>query len=75
MSQNQKPMIGARVPLEWKQQISGICQESGKSESEVVQEAIAAYLGKTTIASVESMSRRVAALERKYQKLLGLMGS
>jgi predicted DNA-binding protein len=75
MSQNQKPMVGARVPLEWKQQILGICQESGKSESEVVQEAIAAYLGRTNVASVQSMNKRVIALERKYQKLLALVGS
>jgi hypothetical protein len=64
-----------RVPLEWKQQILGICQESGRSKSEVVQEAIAAYLGKTNVASVQSMNKRVIALERKYQKLLTLVGS
>jgi hypothetical protein len=32
-------------------------------------------LGKTTIVSVQLMSRRVAALEQKYQKLLGLTGN
>jgi hypothetical protein len=46
-----------------------------RSENKVVQEAIAAYLGKTPIASVQSMSKRVEALERKDQKLLAVLGS
>lgn len=39
MSQGQKPMVGARVPHSWKEQIETLCRESGKSESEIVQEA------------------------------------
>jgi predicted DNA-binding protein len=43
MSKGQKPIVGARIPHSWKDQIEGICQELGKSESAVVQEAIAQY--------------------------------
>jgi len=73
MSNGQRPMVGARVPHHWKEQIQSICHESGKSESEVVQEAIAQYLGVTDAGSVVSLSKRVAALERQYQKLVKLV--
>jgi predicted DNA-binding protein len=73
MSKGQKPMVGARVPHSWKDQIQSICTETGKSESEVVQEAIAQYLGKTDVNSVTSLNKRVSALERQYQKLVKLV--
>lgn len=73
MSNGQRPMVGARVPHHWKEQIQSICHESGKSESEVVQEAIAQYLGVTDTSSVMSLSKRVAALERQYHKLVKLV--
>ncbi len=69
MSKGQKPMVGARIDYSWKDQIDSIRQESGKTESEIVREALAAYLGKTDAASIMTMSKRLAALERKYQKL------
>ena len=55
MSTGQKPSVSARVPQDWKEQITTICQESGKSESEVVQEAIAQYLVKTDVNSITSL--------------------
>ena len=66
-------MVGARVPHSWKDQIEEICQESGKSESEVVQEALAQYLDITDAESVVSLAKRVAKLERQYQKLVKLV--
>lgn len=73
MSKGQKPMVGARVPHSWKDQIQSICNETGQSESEVVQAAIAQYLGRTDAHSVMSLNKRVAALERQYQKLVKLV--
>ena len=66
-------MVGARVPHAWMDQIEAICTESGKTTSEVVQEAIAQYLGQTNAGSVTSLAKRVAALERQYQKLVKLV--
>lgn len=68
-------MIGARVPHSWKDQIESICQETGKTESEVVQEAIAQYLDRTDLDSVESLMKRVANLERQLKKLAQLVTS
>jgi predicted DNA-binding protein len=75
MGKGQKPMVGARVPHVWKDQIQGICHETGKSESEVVQEAIAQYLGRTDLDSVESLIKRVATLERQLKKISQLVTS
>ena len=68
-----KPQVAPRIPYEWKEQIDQLCREKGKSASEVVSEAIALYLGKTSIDSVQSLSKRVGALERQYQKLVKLL--
>lgn len=73
MTKGQKPTVGARVPHSWKDQIEAICQASGKSESEVVQEAIAQYLHITDADSVMSLAKRVTKLERQYQKLVKLV--
>lgn len=66
-------MVGARIPHSWKSQLQVLCQEAGKSESELVQEAIAAYLGKTDVDSLTSMQKRLGALERQYKKLATLV--
>lgn len=66
-------MVGARIPHGWYEQIQDICQETGKSESEVVQEALASYLGQTDLESVQSMNKRLVNLERQYKKLVALV--
>lgn len=73
MSKGQKPMVEARIPHSWKEQLQGVCLETGKTESEVVQEAIAQYLGRTDLNSVMVLTKRVSALERQYQKLVKLV--
>lgn len=75
MSKGQQPMIGARVPHPWKDQIEGMCQATGKSESDIVREALAQYLDLTDLNSVESLSKRVASLERQLKKLAQLVTS
>ena len=69
MSKGQQPMVGARVPHPWKDQMEGITQETGKSESEIVREVLAQYLGHIDLNSVESLMKRVATLERQLKKL------
>jgi predicted DNA-binding protein len=75
MSKGQQPMVGARVPHSWKNQIDGITQETGKNESEIVREALAQYLDRTDLDSVESLMKRVAALERQMKRLAQLVTS
>ena len=65
----ESPMVGARVPQEWQQQIQAIANASGRKEAEVIREAIAQYLGKTDPVAVrgaiEDLQDRVANVERK----------
>lgn len=71
-------MVGARVPLDWQQQIIEIAQASGRKEAEVVREALAQYLGQTDPAAVKgalaSLEDRVASMERKLASLGRLVG-
>ena len=73
----EKPMVGARIPHEWKTQLEEIAQKSGRNASQVVYEAIAAYLGKdsaNTLANqVKVLAERVAALEQQQQGIRLLM--
>jgi RHH-type rel operon transcriptional repressor/antitoxin RelB len=66
-------MVGARVPLDWQQQISAIAAAAGRKEAEVVREALAQYLGQTDPAAVKGaiadLQNRVANLERKLAGL------
>jgi RHH-type rel operon transcriptional repressor/antitoxin RelB len=75
MGKGQQPMVGARVPHSWKNQISGITQETGKKESDIVREALAQYLDRTDPDSVDSLMKRVATLERQIKKLSQLVTS
>lgn len=62
--------VAGRVPESYKVQLQQIAQETGKTESELVKEAIAAYLGKTEPESVEKMSRRLTQLEKQVKTLI-----
>lgn len=74
----ESPMVGARVPQDWQQQIQEIAQATGRKEAEIVREALAQYLRKTDPSSVKgaltSLEDRVANLERKLAGLGRLVG-
>jgi RHH-type rel operon transcriptional repressor/antitoxin RelB len=74
----ESPMVGARVPQDWQQQISAIAASAGRKEAEIVRDAIAQYLGKTDPSSVKgaiaSLEDRVNNLERKLVGLGRLVG-
>lgn len=74
----ESPMVGARVPKDWQQQIQEIAQAAGRKEAEVVREALAQYLGKTDPSSVKGalalLEDRVANLEQKLAGLGRLVG-
>ena len=49
----ESPIVGARVPQGWQQQISAIAAAAGRKEAEIVREALGQYLGQTDPASVK----------------------
>lgn len=74
----ESPMVGARIPLTWQQQIKEIATVSGRREAEVVREALAQYLGQTDPFAVKGaladLEDRVTNLERKLVGLGRLVG-
>ncbi len=74
----ESPMVGARVPQDWQQQISAIALAAGRKEAEIVRDAIAQYLGKTDPSNVKGaiadLQERVVNLERKLAGLGRLVG-
>ena len=68
MSQN--PHVGCRIPPEWHQQILTVCETTGQTPSQVLQEAIALYLKRSKISTIRS---RLESLEEKVRKLAALL--
>ena len=68
-----KPIAAARIPHSWDEQIRAIANETGRTPSEVVKEAIGQYLEKTDLMGVASMSRRLTTLEKQVKKLVQLV--
>ncbi|NEQ29605.1 MAG: CopG family transcriptional regulator [Leptolyngbya sp. SIO4C5] len=69
----EKPLVATRVPHSWVAQIEELSQETGKSQSEIVREALSQYLGKTDPDAVATMARRLSKLEQQYKKLAQLI--
>ena len=69
------PMVGARVPQDFKHQISAIALAAGRKEAEIVREALGQYLNQTDPAAVKGaiadLQERVINLERKLGRLAG----
>lgn len=63
-------LVAGRVPQSYVDQLDKIGEATGKCQSELVREAIAAYLGKTEPEAVEKMSRRVGQLEKQMKALI-----
>jgi predicted DNA-binding protein len=63
-------LVAGRVPQSYVDQLDQIGEATGKCQSELVRDAIAAYLDKTEPESVEKMTRRLAKLERQVKALL-----
>ncbi|MEA5449455.1 ribbon-helix-helix domain-containing protein [Leptolyngbya sp. CCNP1308] len=63
-------LVAGRVPQSYVDQLDKIGAETGKCQSELVRDAIAAYLDKTEPEAVEKMSRCVAQLEKQVKALI-----
>ncbi|MEC4887696.1 MAG: ribbon-helix-helix domain-containing protein [Scytonema sp. PMC 1070.18] len=66
----QKTTVGVRLPQDYLEEIDAICQATGKSRSDVLLEAVAAYIGKeltsgSVQSTLEQLQSRVDLLEKK----------
>lgn len=57
-------MIGTRIPQDWVAKIDAVCEETGLTRSQVVMEAIAAYLEKPEVNTVNNIQTRLTAVEK-----------
>ena len=60
------PMVGARIPQEYIEEIDALSQATGRSRSQIILEAVEAYLGKESGGNVQS---ELAALRRDVEDL------
>jgi predicted DNA-binding protein len=67
------PTVGSRIPHALHDKLQALSQETGASFSQIVRDALSAYVGMHTPESAESLAKRVAALERKVAKLTQLV--
>ena len=62
-----RPMVGCRVPPDWKARLEALAAESGRNTSQVVYEAIATFLEEGTQGpsktTAQDLQRRLEALE------------
>lgn len=67
------PVVGGRIPHHLNDQLQAFCQQTGKTQSDVIRDALSAYLGVNSPESIESLQKRVASLEQQYKKLAQLV--
>ena len=70
-----KPNIGARLPHDVYSELLRVKDATGKSESQLINEAIAAYLGVKTAATVpdrvSQIETALAEVQQQVQTILG----
>ena len=64
-----KIVVSSKIDSDLKKWLQDICEETQKSESELIRDALLAYAKKTNPNSVRSMARRVGALEQDVRQL------
>lgn len=69
------PMIGARCPNEWQAKIKELAKLTGRTDTQIIREAISQYLGINTPSAVkgllDSHEERLCKLEAKLRHLAG----
>ena len=67
------PSVSCRIPSDWKIELEQMAQQSGRTQAQVMYEAIACYLGKTEAVTLAARTRalevRLAALESQVHGL------
>lgn len=65
----ESPTVGVRIPSEWLEEINALCDQTGKTKTQVVLEALGHFLGKSTVSELDSklgaIHERLEALEKK----------
>lgn len=66
----ESPTVGVRIPSEWLEEINALCEQTGKTKTQIMLEALAQYLGKTTVSGIGAELEEVRTLLREHERRL-----
>lgn len=79
MAQTPPKQIGARIPAEWVEKLNQLSEATGKSQTQIVYEAVGKYLGEdvdTVDNELRDLRVRMEVVENRLGKLTAtLVGS
>lgn len=72
MAQTPPKQIGTRIPPEWVEKLQQLCEATGKSQAQIVYEAVGKYLGEdvdTVDHELRDLIVRMEVVENRLGKL------
>ncbi len=66
----ESPTVGVRIPAEWLEEINALCEETGKTKTQIMLEALAQYLGKNTVVGINADLEEIRSLLQNHDQRL-----
>ena len=69
----ESPTVGGRIPSEWLEEINALCEQTGKTKTQIMLEALAQYLGKNTVVGINADLGEIRTLLENHEQRLKAM--
>jgi len=69
----ESPTVGVRIPSEWLEEINALCEQTGKTKTQIMLEALAQYLGKNTVIGINADLGEIRTLLENHEQRLKAM--
>jgi predicted transcriptional regulator len=69
----ESPTVGVRIPSEWLEEINALCEQTGKTKTQIMLEALAQYLGKNTVVGINADLGEIRTLLENHEQRLKAM--
>jgi predicted transcriptional regulator len=66
----ESPTVGVRIPSEWLEEINALCEQTGKTKTQIMLEALAQYLGKNTVVGINADLEAIRTLLQNHDQRL-----